>query len=104
MIPASAAAATDSVCPVIRKASCPPLPPPPPRFLLFHFAGIWLSAFALGNFVGPTVAGVAVDVIGFRRTTIIFFALYAGMATLDAIEAIKQAARRRAASAYEELG
>ena len=74
------------------------------RFLLFHFAGIWLSAFALGNFVGPTVAGLAVDIIGFRRTTIIFFALYAGMAALDAIEAVKQAARQRAASAYEELG
>lgn len=104
MIPA---AATDSVrCPVIRKASCrgPPPPSPPPRFLLFHFAGIWLSAFALGNFVGPTVAGLAVDVIGFRRTTIIFFALYAAMAAFDAIEAIKQAARQRAASAYEELG
>lgn len=67
-------------------------------------SGIWLSAFALGNFVGPTVAGLAVDVIGFRRTTIIFFALYAAMAAFDAIEAIKQAARQRAASAYEELG
>ena len=54
--------------------------------------------------MGPTVAGLAVDIIGFRRTTIIFFALYAGMAALDAIEAVKQAARQRTASAYEELG
>ena len=99
---------TRSVCPVIRKASRPShrrsIAAAAARFLLFHFAGIWLSAFALGNFVGPTVAGLAVDIIGFRRTTIIFFALYAGMAALDAIEAVKQAARQRAASAYEELG
>ena len=93
---------TRSVCPVIRKASRPS--PPDFSFSIFHFAGIWLSAFALGNFVGPTVAGLAVDIIGFRKTTIIFFALYAGMAALDAIEAVKQAARQRAASAYEELG
>ena len=64
-------------------------------------SGIWLSAFALGNFVGPTVAGLAVEVIGFRRTTIIFFAIYAAMAAIDAIEAIKLAARQRAASAYK---
>jgi len=67
-------------------------------------SGIWLSAFALGNFVGPTVAGLAVDVIGFRDTTIIFFALYAAMSLIDAVESVKQVARQRAASAYEEIG
>ena len=67
-----------------------------------NFAGIWLSAFALGFFVGPTVAGLTVNVIGFRSTTIIFFALYATMATLDAIEVIRHAVRQRATSTYEQ--
>ena len=52
--------------------------------------------------MGPTVAGLTVNVIGFSRTTDIFFALYATMAILDAIEAINQAARQRTASAYEQ--
>ena len=69
-----------------------------PRLLvicLINFTGIWLSAFALGFFVGPTVAGLTVNVIGFRSTTIIFFALFAtmAMATLDAIKVIRHAVR-----------
>ena len=54
--------------------------------------------------MGPTVAGLAVDVIGFRDTTIIFFALYAAMSLIDAVESVKHVARQRAASAYEEIG
>ena len=72
------------------------------NFICIIFTGIWLSAFALGNFVGPTVAGLLVNEIGFRRTTFIFFVLYVAMAVLDAIEAIGQSARQRAASAYDQ--
>ena len=47
----------------------------------------WLSAFSLGNFVGPTLAGCLVQTEGFRRTTMIFFGLYAVMIIIDLIEA-----------------
>ena len=73
------------------------------EFLLFHFAGIWLSAFALGYFVGPTVAGLTVNIIGFRRTTNFFFALYAGMAVLDGIDTVKEVDRQRGSFAYQGL-
>ena len=66
------------------------------------FAGIWLSAFAFGHFMGPTVAGLAVNIIGFQRTTIIFFALYATMIVLNIIEVKINATRQRTASAYEQ--
>lgn len=35
-------------------------------------AGIWTSAFALGNFIGPTLGGFLVDYIGFRNATTVF--------------------------------
>ena len=42
------------------------------RYLL-RIIGIWLSAFSLGNCVGPTFAGFLVQSAGFPSTTIIFF-------------------------------
>ncbi len=35
---------------------------------LFFLAGLWIFSFYLGNFVGPTVSGLMVQWIGFRRT------------------------------------
>ena len=35
-------------------------------------AGIWTSAFALGNFIGPTLGGFLVDYIGFQNATTVF--------------------------------
>ena len=35
-------------------------------------SGIWTSAFALGNFIGPTLGGLLVDSVGFRDTTTVF--------------------------------
>ena len=32
-------------------------------------SGVWTSAFALGNFLGPTIAGVLYDQVGFRWGT-----------------------------------
>ena len=35
-------------------------------------SGIWTSAFALGNFIGPTFGGLLVDAYGFEITTTVF--------------------------------
>ena len=35
--------------------------------------GLWMSFFALGNFVGPTVGGILVENYGFVFTSAIFF-------------------------------
>ena len=35
-------------------------------------SGIWTSAFALGNFIGPTVGGLLMDSYGFPKTTTAF--------------------------------
>ena len=39
-------------------------------------SGLWTSSFYLGNFLGPTLAGVLVDSYGFRWSTQIFFFCY----------------------------
>lgn len=61
-----------------------------PKIDLLSFSGLWLSVFSLGNFVGPTISGVLVQVKGFRFTTLIFFVLYLVMLLFDIIEAIKR--------------
>ena len=35
-------------------------------------SGIWTSAFALGNFIGPTFGGLLVDGYNFETTTTVF--------------------------------
>ncbi len=45
-----------------------------------------MSAFALGNFAGPTAAGLIVQTEGFPRTTFIFFILYSVMIIVDVIQ------------------
>jgi len=32
-------------------------------------SGIWTSSFALGGFIGPTIAGILYDLVGFRWAT-----------------------------------
>ena len=49
-------------------------------------SGIWTSAFALGNFIGPTVSGFLVDAYGFEWTTIVFVGLYAFILIVDISE------------------
>ena len=83
------------------------------RFLIyfFQFLGVWLSAFSLGNFVGPTIAGFLVDSLsteedpdlGFRETTLVFFILYAFMILVDIFEAMHTARRDRIRDQYENL-
>jgi len=69
-------------------------------------SGIWLSAFSLGNFVGPTIAGALVQVKGFATTTLIFFSLYALMIVIDIIDLIVEKVRNRRKnrpSDYEQI-
>ena len=44
---------------------------------------MWSCTFYLGNFLGPTLAGLAVEKYGFRATTIGFFALDSGIILVD---------------------
>lgn len=39
-------------------------------------SGLWTSAFALGAFIGPSVAGVLYDNAGFRNASMLIFALH----------------------------
>ncbi len=63
-----------------------------------------MSAFALGNFVGPTAAGFIVQLAGFPATTLLFFALYCVMFVVDLVKAVSQAMDFRHASDYEQMG
>ena len=72
------------------------------RYLL-RIIGIWLSAFSLGNCVGPTFAGFLVQSVGFPSTTIIFFALYIVMFVLDISEAIHRWIQERRQTQYQQI-
>ena len=71
--------------------------------ILFLSTGIWLSAFSLGNFVGPTIAGALVETEGFRNTTLIFFFLYLVMLLLDIFEAVYRKIQEARQAVYEEI-
>jgi len=69
-------------------------------------SGIWLSAFSLGNFVGPTIAGALVQTSGFADTTLIFFGLYAFMIVVDLVDIVVEKINNRIKnrrSDYEEI-
>ena len=72
-------------------------------FFFSALPGIWLSAFALGNFTGPTVAGVMVDTEGFPRTTLIFFGLYLIMLLVDIVEALCNSRRSSQQEGYQQI-
>ncbi|TRY70790.1 hypothetical protein TCAL_04819 [Tigriopus californicus] len=65
--------------------------------------GLWMSAFALGNFVGPTFAGFLVQSEGFSSTTVVFFGLYLVMALVDSAELCQKIVSRRMQNSYEEI-
>jgi len=46
-------------------------------------SGLWTSAFALGNFVGPSFAGIIFEQIGFRWGTVIIQTMLLMMTTLN---------------------
>ena len=53
------------------------------KYCFLLVLGVWLSAFSLGNFLGPTIAGLLVDYMGFIATTLVFAGLYIVMVTFD---------------------
>ena len=48
-------------------------------------SGLWTAAFALGNFIGPTVGGPMVDWLGFAGTTPLLQAWALAMLIADAV-------------------
>lgn len=50
------------------------------------FLGMWSFSFFFGNFLGPTLSGIAVDNYGFRSTSLFFFAVFCFMAVVDLLE------------------
>lgn len=40
-------------------------------------SGLWTSTFALGAFIGPSIAGILYDVVGFRAATVFVVVLSA---------------------------
>ena len=50
---------------------------------IYDKLGLWTSVFALGAFVGPTLAGILFDAVGFPLATV--FILVAELAALVAL-------------------
>ena len=70
-------------------------------------SGVWTSAFALGNFVGPTIAGVLYDQVGFRWGTAPVQGVIALMVVVTSLAKLGQTRRRHRVvnnQLYEELG
>ena len=63
---------------------------------------MWSTAFYFGNFLGPTVAGVTVDIYGFRATTVGFFVLMCLMLIVDFFE-LGYTIKTTKKSGYEQL-
>ena len=49
-------------------------------------SGLWIAFDLLGNFLGPALGSIVVEMIGFRYTTLIFWILYLIMLIVDIIE------------------
>ena len=62
---------------------------------------MWSTAFYFGNFLGPTVAGITVDIYGFRTTTVGFFALLCAILVVDLFELAYTIKTKN--NAYEQL-
>ena len=69
-------------------------------------SGVWTSAFALGSFLGPSIAGVLYDQIGFRRGTAPVQAVILMMVLVTSLAKLHQNKRRHKDvndKLYEEL-
>ena len=58
-------------------------------------SGLWLSAFSLGNFIGPTIAGELVERYGFQYASFVFFILFTLVLIKDVIEAVVEIVQSR---------
>lgn len=47
---------------------------------------MWSASFYIGNFVGPTAAGLLVDAYGFEWTTVVFFSFNCFILLVDIFE------------------
>ncbi|KAL7304143.1 hypothetical protein TKK_0003595 [Trichogramma kaykai] len=64
-------------------------------------SGLWTSTFALGAFIGPTIAGILCDNVGFRYASILICALHL---IVGIITSIFIYCKRRESKLYKELG
>jgi len=66
---------------------------------------MWTTSFYFGNFLGPTLAGVAVQAWGFRWAAASFALLYALAAFFDGIAVLRAVCRRhrRVIEGYSRL-
>ena len=64
-------------------------------------SGVWTAAFSLGNFIGPTVAGLLMDRVGFRGGTAVVQAGAVVMAV--AVLCSRCTRKRKRREAYEQL-
>lgn len=53
-------------------------------------SGIWTSAYALGAFIGPSVAGFLYDLVGFRYATIFVIIIHTSLAIVLIVYRIKK--------------
>ena len=70
-------------------------------------SGVWTSSFALGNFVGPTIAGMLYDQVGFRWGTAPVQAVLLLMVVVTSLAKLYQTRKRQRVfnnQLYEELG
>lgn len=70
-------------------------------------SGVWTSAFALGNFVGPSIAGVLYDQVGFRWGTAPVQGVILLMVVVTSLAKLYQDKTRQRVfnnQLYEELG
>ena len=47
---------------------------------------MWSASFYCGNFVGPTLSGISVDVWGFKYTTLVLFAVFIFSLIIDTLD------------------
>ncbi len=52
--------------------------------------GMWSASFYLGNFVGPTLAGILVESWGFRKSSLLFWCLYLIITVVDVAELVSK--------------
>ena len=49
-------------------------------------SGLWIASDLMGNFLGPSIGGIVVEMLGFRTTTLIFWIPYLFMLGADIAE------------------
>ena len=66
-------------------------------------SGLWTSAFAFGNFLGPTVGGPLVDWLGFTGTTPIIQVWAGILLVLDLVVLCMGGLKEDKRGSYERL-